>query len=119
MRAAVLEDLSENRSITWIVHFEINGIFDIIEKGFWTGVAVALGGLFGTFGYFGQKGEDLIRADAVKFPLTKFICEADEQKVIIFQRIFFSNWPCDILDTNFWLGILSFYTSIFLGTKIV
>jgi hypothetical protein len=50
LRAAVLEDLSENWRVTRIVQLEINGIFDVIEKGFEAGVTVALGGLLGTFG---------------------------------------------------------------------
>jgi hypothetical protein len=32
------------------VQLEINGIFDVIEKGFEAGVTVALGGLLGAFG---------------------------------------------------------------------
>jgi hypothetical protein len=37
------------------VHLEINGIFDVIEKGFEAGITVALGGLFATLGYPGEK----------------------------------------------------------------
>jgi hypothetical protein len=35
---------------------KIDGVADVIEKGFETGVAVAFGGLFGSLGESGQKG---------------------------------------------------------------
>jgi len=52
--------------------FKIDGVADVIEKGFKTGVAVSLGGLFVSFSEPGQKGQDFIRGYGLQFPITKF-----------------------------------------------
>jgi hypothetical protein len=67
------------------------GVADVIEKCFETGVSVSFGGLFVSFGESGQKRQDLIWSDGFYFPFAKFVCKAGEKKLIIFQRIFFSN----------------------------
>jgi hypothetical protein len=51
---------------------KIDGVANVIEKGFETGIAVALGSLFGAFGESGQKRKDLIWGDGFQFPVTKF-----------------------------------------------
>ncbi len=50
MGSAVSEDISQDRRITGIVDFEINGVSDIIEKGFEAGITITFGGLFGALG---------------------------------------------------------------------
>ena len=80
--------------------FKIDGVADVIEKGFETGVSVSSGSLFVSFGEAGQKGQNFIRSDGFQFSVTKFLGKLGEKKIIIFQCIFFSNWPCDTLDTN-------------------
>ena len=70
---------------------KIDGVADVIEKCFETGVSVSFGGLFVSFGESGQKRQDLIWSDGFYFPFAKFVCKAGEKKLIIFQRIFFSN----------------------------
>ena len=69
----------------------IDGVANVIEKGFETGVAVSFGGLLGSLGESGQERQDFIRGEGFQFPITKFIGEPGEKKVIVFQRIFFSN----------------------------
>jgi hypothetical protein len=56
LRTAGPEYFSQNRRVTGVLDLKIDGVADVIEKGFETGVAVALGGLFGSFGESGQKG---------------------------------------------------------------
>jgi hypothetical protein len=38
----------------------INGIFDVIEKGFEAGISVSFGGLFGSVSELGQKRKNLV-----------------------------------------------------------
>ena len=89
--ALVLEDFFQNWCVARVLDLKINGVADVIEKGFKTGVAVTFGGLFGAFGESGQKGEDLILGDRLDIPVTKLVPEASEKEFIILQRIFFSN----------------------------
>jgi hypothetical protein len=51
---------------------KINSVADVVEKGFKTRIAVALGSLFGAFGESGQKRKDLIWGDGFQFSFTKF-----------------------------------------------
>jgi len=52
---------------------KIDGISNVIEKGFQARIAVAFGGLFGAFGEPGQKRQNLIRDYRLQFPVTKFV----------------------------------------------
>jgi hypothetical protein len=52
---------------------KIDGVADVIEKCFETGVAVSFGGLFVSFGESGQKGQDFIRGDGFQCSVTKFV----------------------------------------------
>jgi hypothetical protein len=51
---------------------KINSVADVIEKGFQARIAVSFGGLFGSFGESGQKGQNFIWGDGFQFPVTKF-----------------------------------------------
>jgi hypothetical protein len=51
---------------------KVDGVTNVIEKGFETGVAVSFGSLFGSFGESGEKRKNLIRADGFQFSFTKF-----------------------------------------------
>jgi hypothetical protein len=73
----------------WILDVGIDGIIDVIEEGFETGITIALGGLFGSVSDLGQKGKDLIWGDRIYFPVTKFTLELGKDKLIILYRIFF------------------------------
>jgi len=53
--------------------FKIDGIANVIEKGFEARIAVVFGGLFGTFGEPGQKRQDLIRSDGLQVLVAKFV----------------------------------------------
>jgi hypothetical protein len=70
---------------------KINSVADVIEKGLETGIAVSFGGLFGSFSKAGQKRKNFIRNDGFQFSATKFLGKPVEKKLIIFERIFFSN----------------------------
>ena len=69
--------------------YPIDGVANVIEKGFETGVAVSFCGLLGSLGEPGQERQDFIRGDGFQFPITRFIGEPGEKKVMVFQRIFF------------------------------
>ena len=49
LRALIPEYFFKDWCVAGIVDFVIDGISDVIEKGFEAGVAVAFGGLFGSF----------------------------------------------------------------------
>jgi hypothetical protein len=72
-RTAGSKYFSQNGSIAGILDLKIDGVADVIEKGLETGIAVSFGGLFGSFGEPGQKGQDFIRGDGFHFPVTKFV----------------------------------------------
>ncbi len=61
LRTRIFEYFPKNRRITGIVNLIVDGISDVIEKGFEAGIAIAFGGLFGSFGELGEKGKNLIR----------------------------------------------------------
>jgi hypothetical protein len=73
LRALFSEYFSKNWGIAGVLDLKIDCVLNVIEKGFETGVTVAFGGLFGSFGESGQKGEDFIRGDGFQFSATKFI----------------------------------------------
>jgi hypothetical protein len=50
LRTAGSEYFSQDRRVTGIWDLKIDGVADIIEKGFEAGVAVSFGGLFGSLG---------------------------------------------------------------------
>jgi hypothetical protein len=91
LRTVGTKYFSQNRRVAGILGLEINSVADVVEKGFKARIAISFGGLFGALGYAGQKGQDFIWGDRFQFPVTKFLREAGEKKLIIFQRIFFSN----------------------------
>jgi hypothetical protein len=62
----------------------IDGVANIIKKGFKAGITVAFGGLFGSLCELGQEGQDLIRSDTFEFIVTEFILEPVKDKLIIF-----------------------------------
>jgi len=86
-----LEYFSQNGCVAGILDFKIDGISDVIEKGFEARVTIAFSGLFVSFSEPGQKRQNLIRGDGFQFSFTKFVVEAGKQKIIVFYRIFFSN----------------------------
>ena len=100
LRALFSEYFSQNGGIAGVFDLKVDSVANVIKKGFETGVAVSFCGLLGSLGESGQERQDFIRGDGFQFPITKFIGEPGEKKVIVFQRIFFSNWPCDTLDKN-------------------
>ena len=55
-RTRISEYFPKNQRITGIMDLIVDGISDVIEKGFKTGVAVSFGGLFGSLCESGQKG---------------------------------------------------------------
>jgi hypothetical protein len=64
---------SQNGRVTRVLNLKINGVANVIEKCFETGVAVSFGGLFGSSGESGQKGQNFIRSDGLQISLTKFV----------------------------------------------
>jgi hypothetical protein len=100
LRTAGPEHFPQYRRVAGILDLKVDGISDVIEEGLEARIAVSFGGLFGSFGESGQKGQNFIRGDGFQFPVTEFIFETGKKKIMVFQRIFFSNWPCDTLDTN-------------------
>ena len=72
-RTAGSKYFSKNGCVAGILDLKIIGVANVVEKGFKTGIAVSFGGLFGSFGDSGQKGQDLIRSDGFKFSVTKFV----------------------------------------------
>jgi hypothetical protein len=56
LRTAGPKYFSQNGRVTWILELKIDGISDVIEKGFEAGIAVSFSGLFGPLGEPGQKG---------------------------------------------------------------
>ena len=62
----------------------IDGVANIIKKGFKAGITVAFGGLFGSLCELGEEGQDLIRGDAFEFIFTEFILKPVKDKIIIF-----------------------------------
>ncbi len=73
------------------MNVKIDGVADVIEKGFDAGITVALGGLLGALGELDQKGQNLIRSDGFYFQTTKLIFKVGEKELIISLRVFFSN----------------------------
>jgi hypothetical protein len=63
LRALFPEYLSQDRCIAGILNLKINGVTDVIEKGFEAGVAVSFGGLFVSFGEPCQKRQNFIRSN--------------------------------------------------------
>ena len=72
-RTAGSKYFSQNLGITGILNLKIDGVADVIEKGFETRVSVSFSGLFVSFGESGQKGQDFIRGDGFQFSVTKFV----------------------------------------------
>jgi hypothetical protein len=91
LRSLFPEYLSENRRVAGILDLKINGVTNVIEKGFEAGVTIALGGLIVAFGEPGQKGKNLIRGDGFQISFTKFVIKVGKQEIIVFYCIFFSN----------------------------
>ena len=91
MRALFSEYFFQDRCVTGVFDLKVDGVANVIEKGFEAGVTVALGGLIVAFGEPGQKGKNLIRGDGFQISFAKFVVKSGKQKIIIFQRIFFSN----------------------------
>jgi hypothetical protein len=52
---------------------KIDGVANVIEKGFEAGVTIAFCGLFVSFSKAGQKRKNFIWGDRFQFPVTKFI----------------------------------------------
>jgi len=73
LRTAIPKYFSQNRRVTGVLDLKIDGVADVIEKGFETGVAVAFGGLSVSFSEPGQKGQDFIWGDGFQFSVTKFV----------------------------------------------
>lgn len=73
LRTTGPEYFSQNQRVAWILDLKIDGVADVIEKCFETGVAVSFGGLFVSFGESGQKGQDFIRGDGFQFSVTKLV----------------------------------------------
>jgi len=73
LRAAGPEYFPQNGCVTRVLDLKINGISDVIEKGFEARVTIAFSGLLGSFSEPGQKGQDFIRGDGFQFPVTKFV----------------------------------------------
>jgi hypothetical protein len=67
------EYFPQDRSVTGILDIKIDGVANVIEKGFEPGVTVSFGGLFGSLGESGQKGQDFIRGDGFQFSISEFV----------------------------------------------
>jgi len=76
LRALFSEYLSQDRRVAWVFDLKVDGVTNVIEKGFKAGVAIALGGLIVAFGESGQKGKNLIRGDGFQISFAKFIVES-------------------------------------------
>jgi hypothetical protein len=55
LRPAGPKYFSQNGRVAGILDLKIDGVANVIEKCFETGIAVAFGGLFGSFSETGQK----------------------------------------------------------------
>ena len=75
--------------MTRVEDLKINGVSNIVEKGFEAGIAISFGCSFGSFGEPGQKGKNLIRGDGFQISFTKFAVESCKQEIVVFYRIFF------------------------------
>ena len=75
LRSLFPEYLSENRRVAGVTDLKVDGVANVIEKGFEAGITIALGGLIVTFGEPGQKGKNLIRCDGFQISFTKFVVE--------------------------------------------
>ena len=62
-RTAGSKYFPQNGRVAGILDLKINSVADVIEKGLETGIAISFGGLFGSFGEPGQKGQDFIWGD--------------------------------------------------------
>jgi hypothetical protein len=62
--------------VTRVEDLKINGVSNIVEKGFKAGIAISFGCSFDSFGEPGQKGKNLIRGDGFQISFTKFLFEA-------------------------------------------
>jgi hypothetical protein len=91
LRTLFSEYFSKNGGIAWVLEFKIDRVADVIEKCFEAGVTVSFSGLIVAFGEPSQKGKNLIWGDGFQISFTKFVVKTGKQKIIIFQRIFFSN----------------------------
>jgi hypothetical protein len=60
LRTACPKYFSQNGRVAGILDLKIDGVANVIEKGFETGVSVSFGGLFGSFGKKGQKAQNII-----------------------------------------------------------
>ena len=60
LRTAGPKYLSQNGRVAGISDLVIDGISNVIEKGFEAGVTVAFCGLFGPLGKTGQKAQNII-----------------------------------------------------------
>ena len=76
LRALFPEYLSQDRRVAGVFDLKVDGVANVIEKGFEAGVAVTLGGLIIAFGESGQKGKNLIWGDGFQLSFTKFVVEA-------------------------------------------
>jgi hypothetical protein len=67
------EYFSQNGGVTGILDLKIDGVANVIKKGFEAGVAIALGGLIVALSEPSQKEKNLIRGDGFYISIAKFI----------------------------------------------